>query len=59
MGLLLTLRPIASEAQARGEALDLNETWPFVTTHDPEVKGAYTRSIPVTKSVLFAPIEDR
>jgi hypothetical protein len=30
---------IASEASAREEALDLNETWPFVTTHDFELKA--------------------
>jgi hypothetical protein len=57
MGSLLTLGDsIASEAQARGEALDLNETWPFVTTHDFEVKGAHTRLDSVTEVVLFAPI---
>jgi hypothetical protein len=57
MGSLLTLGDsIASEAQARGEALDFNETWPFVTTHDFEVKGAHTRLDSVTELVLFAPI---
>jgi hypothetical protein len=57
MGSLLTLGDsIASEAQARGEALDLNETWPFVTTYDFEVKGAHTRLDSATELVLFAPI---
>jgi class 3 adenylate cyclase len=57
MGSLMTLGDsIASEAQARGEALDLNETWPFVTTHDFEVKGAHARLDSATELVLFAPI---
>jgi hypothetical protein len=57
MGSLMTLGDsIASEAQARGEALDLNETWPFVTTHDFEVKGAHARLDSMTELVLFAPI---
>jgi hypothetical protein len=57
MGSLLTLGDsIASEAQARGEALDLNETWPFITTHDFEVKGAHSRLDSTTELVLFAPI---
>jgi hypothetical protein len=57
MGSLLTLGDsIASEAQARGEALNLNETaWPFVTTHSFEVKGAHARLDSATELVLFAP----
>jgi hypothetical protein len=47
---------IASEAQFRGEEMALNETWPFVTTHDFEIKGAHTRLDSTTELVMFAPI---
>jgi hypothetical protein len=57
MSSLLTLGDtIASEAAARGETLDLNETWPFVTTHDFEIKGAHTRLDSTTELVIFAPM---
>jgi hypothetical protein len=45
---------IASEASA--DTLALNETWPFVTTYDFEIKGAHARLDSATELVLFAPI---
>jgi hypothetical protein len=57
MSSLLTLGDtIASEASVREDALNLNETWPFVTTHDFEIKGAHTRLDSATELVLFAPM---
>ena len=47
---------IASEASVREDVLTLNETWPFVTTHDFEIKGAHTRLDSTTELVLFAPL---
>jgi hypothetical protein len=47
---------IASEASVREDVLILNETWPFVTTHDFEIKGAHTRLDSATELVLFAPM---
>jgi hypothetical protein len=47
---------IASEASTLEEALGLNETWPFVTTHDFEIKGAHTRLDSATELILFAPM---
>jgi hypothetical protein len=57
MSSLVTLGDtIASEAHVLENALALNETWPFVTTHDFEIKGAHTRLDSATELVLFAPI---
>jgi hypothetical protein len=47
---------IASEATVRGDTLTLNETWPFVTTHDFEIKGAHSRLDSATELVIFAPM---
>jgi hypothetical protein len=47
---------IASEASVREDALTLNETWPFVTTHDFEIKGAHSRLDAATELVIFAPM---
>jgi hypothetical protein len=57
MSSLLTLGDtIASEAAARSETLDLNETWPFVSVYDFEIKGAHTRLDSATELVIFAPM---
>jgi hypothetical protein len=57
MSSLLTLGDtVASEAHALENALALNETWPFVTTHDFEIKAAHTRLDSATELVLFAPM---
>jgi hypothetical protein len=47
---------IASEARVRGEEMAFNETWPFVTTPDFEIKGANTRLDATMEFVMFAPI---
>jgi hypothetical protein len=47
---------IASETRIRGEERALNETWPFVTARDFEIKGAHTRLDATTEFVMFAPI---
>jgi hypothetical protein len=54
--LLLLGDTIASEARVRGEEMGLNETWPFVTTRDFEIKGAHTRLDATMEFVMFAPI---
>jgi hypothetical protein len=54
--LLILGDTIASEARVHGEEMGLNETWPFVTTQDFEIKGAHTRLDAKMEFVMFAPI---